>query len=198
VTADLERARIERDLHDGAQQRLVALRIKLALAQELIDTDPAAATAALDELGGDVELALAEVRSLGHGVYPSLLSDRGLADALRGVVAASPTPVHLEATGLTRHSKEVETAVFFACREAIQNASKHAPEAGGVWVTLSQNDALRFEVRDDGPGFTSPTSEGNGGLRNMHDRIEAIGGDLTVHSVPAEGTRIIGSVPLTG
>jgi signal transduction histidine kinase len=196
VTADLERARIERDLHDGAQQRLVALRIKLALAQELIDTDPAAATAALDELGGDVELALAEVRSLGHGVYPSLLSDRGLADALRGVVAASPTPVHLEATGLTRHSKEVETAVFFACREAIQNASKHAPEAGGVWVTLSQNDALRFEVRDDGPGFTSPTSEGNGGLRNMHDRIEAVGGRLSIETAPGGGTRVRGIVPL--
>jgi signal transduction histidine kinase len=196
VTADLERARIERDLHDGAQQRLIALRIKLSLAQELIDTDPAAATAALDELGEDVELALAEVRSLGHGVYPSLLSDRGLADALRGVVAASPSPLHLEATGLTRHSKEVETAVFFACREAIQNASKHAPGASGVWITVSQGDALRFEVRDDGPGLTRPASEGNGGLRNMRDRIETVGGRLSVETAPGGGTRVRGVVPL--
>jgi signal transduction histidine kinase len=129
-------------------------------------------------------------------VYPSLLSHRGLADALRGVVAASPTPIHLEATGLTRHSKEVETAVFFACREAIQNASKHAPEASGLWITLSQNDALRFEVRDDGPGFTRPASDGDGGLRNMRDRIETVGGRISVETARGGGTRVRGVVPL--
>jgi signal transduction histidine kinase len=195
-SADLERARIERDLHDGAQQRLIALRLKLVVAQELIATDPAGANAALDELGDDVERALEEVRSLGQGVYPSLLSDRGLVDALRGAIAASPTPVHFEATGLTRQSKEVETAVFFACREAIQNATKHAPGASGVWVTLSQNDALRFEVRDDGPGFARPGIGGDGGLRNMRDRIEALGGRLTVETEPGRGTRVRGVIPL--
>jgi signal transduction histidine kinase len=194
-TADLERSRIERDLHDGAQQRLIALRIKLTLAQELIPRDPAAASAALDELGADVELALAEVRSLGQGVYPSLLGDRGLVDALRGVLAQSPTPGHLEADGLTRHSKDIETAVFFACREAIQNTIKHAPAARGVWVTLRQNDALRFEVRDDGPGFELGP-DGNGGLRNMRDRIETVGGRLTIDSAPGRGTSIRGVVPL--
>jgi signal transduction histidine kinase len=195
-SADVERARIERDLHDGAQQRLIALRMKLALAQELIATDPAAAGAALDELGEGVELVLGEVRSLGQGLYPSLLSDRGLADALRGTLAESPIPIHLDATGLTRHSEEVEAAVFFACREAIQNAIKHAPGASGVWVTLSQNDALHFEVRDDGQGFTPAGPEANGGLRNMRDRIETVGGRLTVDSAPGHGTRVRGVVPL--
>ncbi len=97
--ADIERSRIERDLHDGAQQRLIALRIKLTLAQELIGADPAAASAALDELGEDVDLALEEMRALGQGVYPALLRDRGLADALRSVLAESPLPGRLEATG---------------------------------------------------------------------------------------------------
>jgi signal transduction histidine kinase len=197
-SADVERARIERDLHDGAQQRLIALRINLSLAQEVLTTDPAAASAALDELGADVDLALEELRSLGHGVYPSLLSDRGPADALRRALAESPTPGHLRATGVTRQSKEIESAVYFACREAIQNALKHAPTASGVWVTLRQSDVLRFEVRDDGAGFVPRgiNGNGNGGLRNMRDRLETVGGRLTIDSAPGHGTRIGGVVPL--
>jgi signal transduction histidine kinase len=194
--ADRERARIERDLHDGAQQRLVSLRIKLSLAEELLHTDAAAGAEAVRELGDDVELALEELRALAHGVYPPLLSDRGLSDALRSVLVQSPLRGHLEAHGVTRHSTEIESAVYFACLEAVQNAIKHAEGASGIWLSLWQSRALRFEVRDDGPGFFPPGFEGNGGLRNMHDRLDAIGGRVTVDSAPGHGTRVYGAVPL--
>jgi signal transduction histidine kinase len=195
-SADAERLRIERDLHDGAQQRLIATRIKLSLAEELIRTDPAAAAQVLGELGDDIELALDELRALGHGLYPSLLSGRGLADALRSALREAPLRGHLEARGVTRHSREIESAVYFSCREAIQNASKHARGATGLWVTLNQNEALRFEVRDDGPGFVPPGDENDGGLRNMRDRLETVGGRLTIDSAPGHGTRVRGVVPL--
>jgi signal transduction histidine kinase len=194
--ADLERSRIERDLHDGAQQRLIGLRIKLSLVEELARVDAAASVQALHELGHELDLALEDLRALARGVYPSLLSDRGLLDALRGVVAESPLPVHLGARGLTRQPPEIETSVYFACLEAVQNAIKHAAGATGLWVTLRQSHALHFEVRDDGAGFRPPAGDFNGGLRNMRDRIEAVGGRLTVDSAPGHGTRIRGMVPL--
>jgi signal transduction histidine kinase len=194
--ADLERSRIERDLHDGAQQRLIGLRIKLSLAEELARTDPAAGVAAFQELGDDVEVTIEELRALAHGVYPSLLGDRGIADALRGILAGSPLPVHLVTHGLTRHAPELETAVYFTCLEAAQNAFKHADGATGVWLTLHEDAALRFEVRDDGRGFEPPAADYNGGLRNMRDRIEAIGGRLMIDSAPGQGTRIRGAVSL--
>ena len=183
-TADLERSRIERDLHDGAQQRLIGLRIKLSIAEELEDP-----SAALPELGADVELALEELRSLAHGVYPSLLADRGLGDALRALATELPLPVHLAVADIARKAPEVETAVYFACREAAQNALKHG--ARELWITLTEQS---FEVRDDGPGFTPPTGQFNGGLRNMRDRIEAIGGRLTIDSAPGRGTRVRGAI----
>jgi signal transduction histidine kinase len=194
--ADLERSRIERDLHDGAQQRLIGLRIKLSLAEEIAARDPVAGARAVHELGGDVDQALEELRSLAHGVYPSLLSDRGILDALRSVAAESPLPVHFGARGVTRQPPEVETAVYFACLEAVQNAIKHARGATALWVTLRQDQALGFEVRDDGAGFTPLDGDGNGGLRNMRDRMEAVGGRLTVESAPGDGTRVRGVVPL--
>jgi signal transduction histidine kinase len=194
--ADQERARIERDLHDGAQQRLVALRIRLGIAEELLATDPRAGVPELHDLGFEAESALEELRSLAHGVYPPLLTERGVPEALRSVAAQSPVPVHVVATGVTRHPIEIESAVYFTCAEALQNAVKHGGGATGVWIKLSQTrSVLRFEVRDDGPGFTLSDHDGRG-LRNMHDRIEAIGGDLAIDSTPGHGTRIIGSVEL--
>jgi signal transduction histidine kinase len=182
--ADLERSRIERDLHDGAQQRLIGLRIKLSIAEELEDPTPA-----LHELGAEIERALEELRQLAHGVYPPLLSDRGLADALKALAIELPLPVHLAVVDIPRKPPEVETAVYFACREAAQNALKHG--AHELWITLTEQS---FEVRDDGPGFTPPGSDFNGGLRNMHDRIEAIGGQLAIDSAPGRGTRVRGVV----
>lgn len=195
--ADLERSRIERDLHDGAQQRLIGLRIKLSVAEELAQVDAAAGVAAMHELGADVDHTLEDLRALAHGVYPSLLTDRGLADALRSVLTESPLSTHLETRGVTRQPPEVETAVYFTCVEAVQNASKHANGATSLWVTLRQErGALRFEVRDDGLGFEPPIGELEGGLRNMRDRMEAIGGRVTIDSAIGHGTRIRGVAPL--
>jgi signal transduction histidine kinase len=194
--ADLERARIERDLHDGAQQRLVALRIRLGLAEELLTSNPGVGVQVVHELGFEAERALDELRSLAHGVYPPMLTDRGLPDALRSAAAQAPMHVHVVALGVSRHPIEIESAVYFTCVEALQNALKHAGSATGVWIRLSQTHGrLRFEVRDDGPGFRLEDHDGRG-LRNMHDRIEAIGGDLTIDAKPGHGTRGIASVPL--
>ena len=194
--ADVERARIERDLHDGAQQRLIALRIRLGLAEELLTTDPGAGAQEIHQLGFEAERALEELRSLADGVYPPLLTGRGLRDALRSVATQAPMPVHVDAVGVTRHPVEIESAIYFTCVEALQNALKHAAGATAVWIKLRQTrNRLHFEVSDDGPGFARDDHDGRG-LRNMHDRIEAIGGDLTVDSQPGRGTRIVGSVEL--
>jgi signal transduction histidine kinase len=194
--ADLERTQIERDLHDGAQQRLIALRIRVTLAEELLKTDPGAGVQAVRELGFEAERALDELRSLAHGVYPALLIDRGLPDALRSIAAEAPMPVRVAAIGVSRHPVEIESAIYFTCAEALQNAIKHAGSATGVSIAVTQTrTSLRFEIRDDGPGFTLNKHAGRG-LRNMHDRIEAIGGEITVEAKPSQGTRIYGSVPL--
>jgi signal transduction histidine kinase len=200
--ADQERARIERDLHDGAQQRLMMLRIRLSLAEEVLRTDPMAGADALHDLGEEAERTLDELRSLAHGVYPAILNDRGLEEALRSLAADTAMPLHLQTIGLTRQPIEIETAVYFTCLEAVQNATKHAPTASAVWVRINQAETLSLEVRDDGPGFTLPAESVYGalrfntGLRNMRDRLEAVGGSLTIDSVPDRGTRIIGLVPL--
>ena len=192
--ADHERARIERDLHDGAQQRLVALRIELGIAEDMLQSDPAAGIQAVHELGFQAERALEELRSLAHGVYPSLLADRGLPDALASLTQHAPMPIHLNAEGVTRHPIEIESAVYFTCVEAVQNAMKHAATATAIWIDLNQsNGTLRFEVRDDGRGF-NPADDIGRGLRNMRDRIEAIGGDLIIDGAPGRGTRVAGSV----
>jgi signal transduction histidine kinase len=195
--ADLERARIERDLHDGAQQRLIALRIRLGLAEELLEEDTAAGIRAMRDIGFEADRALEELRSLAHGVYPSLLADRGLADAVRAVARQAPIPIDVLADGMSRHPIEIETAVYFTCAEALQNVVKHAPEATALRVRLRDSpDRLSFEVCDDGPGFDPGGARGRG-LRNMHDRIEAVGGRLRIESAPGSGTRVVGEVPLT-
>ena len=195
-TADAERSRIERDLHDGAQQRLIALRIKLSLAEELVGTDPAAGAQVLGELGDEIELALQELRALGHGLYPSLLSGRGIADALRSALAEAPLRGHLQARGVTRHSREIESAVYFACREAIQNASKHAGGATGLWVTLHESDGAPVRGARRRAGLRP--SGGRGQRRPaQHARpLETVGGRLTIDSAPGHGTRVRGVVPL--
>jgi signal transduction histidine kinase len=194
--AGQERSRIERDLHDGAQQRLIMLRIKLSLAEELLETDPAAGRKAVGDLGSEIEQALEEVRAIAHGVYPSVLSDRGLEDALRGSLAGSVLLIHLIMHRVSRQPPEIELAIYYVCMEAVQNVQKHALGATAVWITVRQDDHhLTLEVRDDGAGF-GPTAA-RGGLRNMTDRIEAVGGRLVVDSSPGHGTRVLATVPLT-
>jgi signal transduction histidine kinase len=194
--ADVERARIERDLHDGAQQRLVALRIRLGVAEEILSTNPAAGVREIHELGFEVEHAVEELRSLARGIYPSLLNDLGIVAALDSVARRAPMPVHVVADGVTRHPIEIESAIYFTCVEALQNAIKHARTASGVWIKLTETPhILRFKVRDDGAGSTGDRGGGHG-IRNMHDRIEAVGGRLSVEGQPGHGTTVSGSVAL--
>jgi signal transduction histidine kinase len=196
AAADDERRRIERDLHDGGQQRLVALRIRLELAEEMMDESPAQARRMLHRLGDDVDAAIDDLRSVAAEVYPSLLAARGLPDAIRTAALQSPVPVSVAVNGDDRYLEEVETAAYFCCLEALQNVAKHAPEARSTSVTLHRNGDLRFEVRDDGPGFLTNGPSVGRGLTNMRDRIEAVGGEIEIHSIPGAGTEIVGRIPV--
>ncbi|HXV57625.1 MAG TPA: histidine kinase [Gaiellaceae bacterium] len=195
AAADGERRRIERDLHDGAQQRLVALRLRLERAAETVSEQPERGAAELRGLGREVGEAIEDVRSLARGIYPALLADRGLPDALRDAARRSPLPVAVAARGVGRYAPEVEAAVYFTCLEALQNAAKHARGATSVSVVLVDDGALRFEVQDDGSGFAGEAVAAEGGLANMRDRIEAVGGKLSIGPA-ASGTRVSGVIPL--
>jgi signal transduction histidine kinase len=192
--ADVERSRIGRDLHDGAQQRLIALRIRLSMVEETQRDNPQAWTQELEVLGSQIDTTLEELRALAHGVYPSLLTDRGLEEALHSVAAGAALPVAFETHDLHRYAPEIETAVYFTVLEALQNACKHAKRTSVVRLALWHEDGISFDVSDDGPGFEL-SQHRNGGLRNMHDRIEAVGGMITIDSTPARGTRVTGFVP---
>ena len=194
--ADVERRRIERDLHDGAQQRLVSLRIQLELAGDLVEAHPERAGRRLRELGRDVDDAVDEVRSLARGLVPPILVERGLVDALRDAAHGGHLRVTVHARGLGRYPPETESAVYFACLEALQNAAKHAEGARSASVSLWEDEELRFEVRDDGAGLPEGPRQGGAGLTNMRDRVGAVGGRLTIGSVPGEGTCVAGSVPV--
>jgi signal transduction histidine kinase len=196
AAADDERRRIERDLHDGGQQRLVALRIRLQLAEESMEEDPDRTRRMLHRLGDDIDAAIDDLRSLAADVYPSLLAARGLSDAIRTAALQSPLPVSVEVNGSDRYLEEVETAAYFCCLEALQNVAKHAPDAETVSVSLHRNGDLRFEVRDDGAGFNMNGSNPGSGLVNMRDRIEAVGGELAIRSRPGAGTEIVGTIPV--
>jgi signal transduction histidine kinase len=195
AAGDAERRRIERDLHDGAQQRLVVLRVRLGLADDLMQRDPAGARRIIGELGGDIDDAVAEVRSLAAGIYPTALVDYGLADALRALARAAPIAAGVEIDGIDRCRPEVETAVYFCCAEALNNAAKHADQATPVSISLKRHRDLHFEVHDDGPGFSPPDARSGRGLDNMRDRIQAVGGTLDIRSAPGNGTSVIGNIP---
>jgi signal transduction histidine kinase len=195
AAADEERRRIERDLHDGAQQRLVALRIQLELAAELSAEQSSPDAAHLRRLGADVGDALDDVRSLAAGVYPALLVDCGLDEALRAVARRSPVPAGVTASGVGRHPADLEAAVYFCCLEAMQNAAKHAA-ARSIAIVVSDGPALRFEVRDDGRGFDDAQARHGRGLTNIRDRLAAVGGALSIDSDPARGTSVTGTIPL--
>jgi signal transduction histidine kinase len=195
AAADRERRRIERDLHDGAQQHLVALRIKLEVADELMDGDQARTRALLHEVESEIDDALDEVRSLARGIYPSLLADRGLQEALRAASLRIPVPTTVKCENVGRYSPEVESAVYFSCLEALQNAVKHARGATALMVVITSNGELRFEIRDDGEGFDTAAYDSGQGLTNMRDRLAAVGGRLAVSSTPGEGTEVCGVVP---
>jgi signal transduction histidine kinase len=196
ATADAERRKIERNIHDGAQQQLVALAVNLRLTKDILADDPAAAAEMLDMLATSVKDTIQEVRDLAHGIYPPLLIDSGLAEALRAAANRSPLSVGIDAEGIGRYPTEVEAAIYFCCLEALQNAAKHAPDATVRMTVTETAGMLRFEVSDDGPGFDAAVATQGHGFINMSDRLGAIGGSVRWDSTPGEGTAIRGAVPV--
>lgn len=194
-----ERERIERGLHDGAQQRLIALRIKLSVTARLIATDPQRAARLVQELDHDVAAAIAELRAFAQGVLPPVLVARGLAAALSEVLSRLHAPTVDELQDVGRFDPSVEEAVYFCCIEALQNAAKHAGTGVMVRAGLAcDGRTLRFWVEDDGQGFAQArTKNGGRGLANMHARMEAVGGQLTIGSSAGGGVRVGGSVPVS-
>jgi signal transduction histidine kinase len=197
AAADDERRRIERDLHDGAQQRLVALRVRLALAADLIRADPLAGGELLDELGVETEEALEHVRTLAHGVYPAELGEFGLVAALKDVGAWEPVRTTVTADGVGRFSPEIEAAVYFCCVEAVQQAARYTPGVERIAIALRVDPDLRFEVSDDGSRFFSAHDVAPGAaFVGMHDRLAAVGGRLDIRAGPSGGTCVTGTIPL--
>jgi signal transduction histidine kinase len=192
---DEERRKLERNLHDGAQQQLVALSVPLKLARTLVDRDPTKAGAMLDSVQGAATDALEDLRDLARGIYPPLLADKGLPHAIAAQARRAAIPIEVEADGIGRYPQDVEAAVYFCTLEALNNIAKYA-QATGVHVTLSRHDgALTFDVTDDGHGFDTAAAGYGTGLQGMADRLDAIGGRLEVRSEPGRGTQVAGSVP---
>jgi signal transduction histidine kinase len=198
AAADAERRRIERDLHDGAQQHLIAMAIKARLIEQLAATDPGRALDVTHQLQQDASAALDELRSLAHGIYPPLLSSGGLSEAVPSACRRAPLTVTVDVKGVSRHPAEVESAVYFCCLEALQNAAKYAGESAEASVRVwNDNGNLRFAISDTGVGFATNEAGEGVGLTNMRDRLGAVGGTLEIESAPGKGTRIRGAVPLT-
>jgi signal transduction histidine kinase len=190
TAADEERRRLERDLHDGAQQHLVALAVLLQLARS---AEHDRYQPLLSEASGLLETAIAEIRRLAHGIYPPLLVSGGLTEALPAVAARAPIPVKINLQGLRRYPASIEAALYFCCSEALQNAAKHGGPVTTVTVTAQADDRmLTLTISDTGRGF-DPATEGNG-LTNMTDRLSAIGGHLAIHTAPGRGTRVTASI----
>jgi signal transduction histidine kinase len=198
AASEAERRRLERDLHDGAQQRLVSLRIHLAIASEQVTGDPAT-RAKLVEMEGEVDAVIEELRDLAHGIFPSLLADRGLLPALRAVGLRRPRAIEVTGRRIGRYPPEIESAVYYCCLEAVQNATKHAGPSAHIVARLSAAPGeLRLEVRDDGPGFDLTAVNGGVGLHNMEDRLGAVHGRLEIVTSPGDGTVVFGTVPIDG
>jgi signal transduction histidine kinase len=190
TAADDERRRLECDLHDGAQQHLVALAVLLQLARSAEDDkyEPL-----LTEAAGLLENAIAEIRRLANGIYPPLLVGGGLAEALPAVAARAPIPVQVDLQGLGRYPAPIEAALYFCCSEALQNAAKHGGPGTTVKITAHADEAtLSLAITDTGRGFDTATI--GTGLTNMTDRLSAIGGDLVIDTAPERGTRVIAVV----
>ncbi len=193
VTAqDEERRRLERNLHDGAQQHLVALKVKIGLAEMLMARDPEKAMTTLGQLKGDTDEALETLRDLARGIYPPLLADKGLEVALESQARKATVAVAVDAAGIGRYSQETEAAVYFCCLEALQNIQKYARATQAVITLREESGELRFEITDDGVGFEVATTKKGAGLVNMADRFDALGGEVSVTSAVGNGTRISG------
>lgn len=194
---DEERRRLERNIHDGAQQQLVALAVKARLARQLTERDPGKTAEMLQQIEAETQTALEDLRDLARGIYPPLLADRGLVAALEAQSRKASVPASVEADAVGRYSADVEATVYFCTLEALQNVAKYA-DADGTVIRLSQsNGSLSFEVVDEGRGFDPDAVASGTGLQGMADRLAAVGGSLEIRSAPGRGTTVAGRVPVT-
>jgi PAS domain S-box-containing protein len=192
--ADAARRKIERDLHDGAQQRLVAMALDVRVAKARLAKNPESAGAFLDKLGDELAQASAELRELARGIHPAVLTERGLAPAIETLASRAPVPVEVNGVPDVQLAPSVEAAAYFVTAEALTNIAKHA-HARGAWVNLSlERDCLRLQVRDDGVGGADTSS--GGGLHGLRDRVDALDGQLEVESPPGGGTAVTVEIPL--
>jgi signal transduction histidine kinase len=194
ATADAERRELERDIHDGVQQQLVALAVRLQLLGQACEADPAA-SALVEEIRSDLRDALAEVRRLCERTYPLILGSRGLAVALRAAAGTAGVPVRVVVESEHAWSADLTAAVYRCCLTALENVAAHAgPDARATIAIRDEDGALVFEVADDGIGFPAGTPAGTG-LDLIEARVSALGGRLAVSSTPGDGTRLVGSIP---
>jgi signal transduction histidine kinase len=195
VTAQDERAmQLERNLHDGAQQQLVALGVQLNLARHIAAREAPEVAAALDRLQAQATDALENLRDLARGIYPPLLADQGLVVALEAQARKAALPVGIEGDGIGRYPQEVEAAVYFCCLEALQNVAKYA-NASSARIRLAGGDrTVAFEVTDDGSGFDPARTPLGTGLQGMRDRLEALGGTFEIDSSSGAGTTVRGTI----
>jgi signal transduction histidine kinase len=192
---DEERRKLERNIHDGAQQQLVALSVKTRLAQQLAGRDPAKVEQMLEQIQANTNDALENLRDLARGIYPPLLADKGLVAALEAQARKAAVPTTVDGNGLGRFGQDVEAAVYFSCLEALQNVAKYA-DATRATIALSDGDGmLRFTVTDDGAGFDRSSTSYGTGLQGIADRLAALDGTLVVKSEPGSGTALTGQVP---
>jgi signal transduction histidine kinase len=193
---DEERKRIERNLHDGAQQQLIALAVKARLAQQLAERDAGKSASLLGTIQRDAEAALDDLRDLARGIYPPLLADRGLGAALEAQARKAPILVTVDVAADARYPQAIEAAVYFCCLEALNNIAKYANASRAI-VRIARDDGqLRFEVADDGKGFDVGSTTHGTGLQGMADRLDALGGRFEVISAPGTGTTISGTLTL--
>ena len=195
AAADDERRRIERDLHDGAQQRLVGVALTLGLAQSRLESDPASVAQLIAQAREEAQLAVKDLRELAHGIHPTVLSDCGLGPALESLASRAPVPVEVSGVPSCPLRPAVEAAAYYVTAEALTNVAKYA-HASEAFVLLSvERDRLCVQIRDDGVGGADPSS--GTGLLGLRDRVDALDGQLEVHSPPGGGTTIAVEIPVT-
>jgi signal transduction histidine kinase len=187
-----ERKRVERDLHDGAQQRLVGLALNLRLAKSMQESDPEEAAAILDEASEELAQATDELRELARGIHPAVLTSRGLPAAITALAARAPLPVEVETDVKDRLPESVEAAAYFVAAEALTNVARHSGAAAASISAVSANSTLVLEVRDNGNGGVDPTGSG---LRGLGDRVSALGGRMSVAGAPATGSILRAEIP---
>jgi signal transduction histidine kinase len=194
AAADEERRRIERDLHDGAQQRMVAVAVTLGLAQSRFASDPESALKLIAQAREEAQAAVKELRELARGIHPAVLSDHGLGPALEALASRAPVPVDVRGVPECPLANEIEACAYFVTAEALTNVAKYAQASSATVQLTLEDDRLRVEVRDDGVGGADPST--GTGLRGLRDRVDALDGELAIDSPLGGGTTVTVQVPV--